>query len=136
MLVMSMEARSKVLEEEDAEKLSSIGIVGLAIELGGKYEEAEAMHGQELARKEKVLGHEHPDTLTSMNNLAGVLDSQGKYEEAEAMHRQTLARKNKVPGICEKLIARRENYCRLRGRVDRTSEREAQVAETRDEMSC
>jgi tetratricopeptide (TPR) repeat protein len=96
MSVISMEVRSEVLGEEHAETLSSMGMVGMARELGGKYEEAEAMHRQTLARREKVLRHEHPDTLASMNNLALVLDSQGKYEEAEAMHRQTLARREKV----------------------------------------
>jgi hypothetical protein len=44
MLVMSMEVRSEVLREEHAETLSSMGIVGLARELGGKYKEAEAMN--------------------------------------------------------------------------------------------
>jgi hypothetical protein len=75
MSMMSMQVRSEVLGGENAETLSSMGMVGLARELGGKYEEAEAMHRQELAICEKVLGHEHPYTLTSMNNLAGVLDS-------------------------------------------------------------
>jgi tetratricopeptide (TPR) repeat protein len=72
--------------------------LALVLDSQGKYEEAEAMHRQKLARCEKVLGHEHPDTLTSMINLALVLDSQGKYEEAEAMHRQTLALREKVLG--------------------------------------
>ncbi|CAN9445301.1 unnamed protein product [Alternaria alternata] len=98
MAVMSMSVRSEVLGEDDAETLSSMGMVGLARELGGKYGEAEAMHRQTLARKEKVLGHEHPNTLASMSNLANVLTRQGKYEEAEAMHRQTLARYEKVLG--------------------------------------
>jgi tetratricopeptide (TPR) repeat protein len=98
MATMSMEVRSEVLGEEDAETLSSMGMVGIARELEGKYEEAEAMHRQTLARSEKVLGHEHPDTLTSMNNLAAVLDRQGKYEEAEAMNRQTLAANEKMLG--------------------------------------
>jgi hypothetical protein len=31
----------------------------------GKYEEAEPMYRQTLARREKVLGHMHPDTLES-----------------------------------------------------------------------
>jgi hypothetical protein len=75
MLVMSIEVRSEVLREEHAETLSSIGIVGLARKLASKYEEAEAMHRQELAISEKVLGYKYPDTLTSMNNLAGALDS-------------------------------------------------------------
>jgi hypothetical protein len=64
----------------------------------GKYEEAEAINRQTLARREKVLGPEHPDTLGSMNNLAGVLNSQGKHKEAEVMHRQTLAGMEKVLG--------------------------------------
>jgi tetratricopeptide (TPR) repeat protein len=97
MSVVSMKVRSKVLGEENAETLSSMGMVGLARVLGGKHEEAVAMHRQTLARMAKVLGQEHPNTLASMNNLATVLDSQGKYEEAEAMLRQTLA-------ICEKVL--------------------------------
>ncbi|RYN45932.1 hypothetical protein AA0117_g13493, partial [Alternaria alternata] len=92
MAMMSMSVRSEVLGEDNAETLSSMGMVGLARALGGKYGEAEAMNRQTLARKEKVLGPEHPSTLASMSNLAGVLNSQGKYEEAEAMNRQTLAR--------------------------------------------
>jgi hypothetical protein len=75
MLVVSMEARSEVLGAEHVETLSSMGMVGQARELGGKYKEAEAMHRQTLARREKVLGHEHLSTLTSMSNLANVLTS-------------------------------------------------------------
>jgi hypothetical protein len=44
MLVMLIEIRSKVLKKEDTETLSSIEIVGLAIELRSKYKEVEAMH--------------------------------------------------------------------------------------------
>ena len=98
MAMMSMEVRSEVLGEDNAETLSSMGMIGLARQLRGKYEEAEEMNRQTLARREKVLGHEHPDTLTSISNLALVLDSQGKYEEAEAMHRKGLAIYEKVLG--------------------------------------
>jgi tetratricopeptide (TPR) repeat protein len=98
MAMMSMEVRSEVLGEDNAETLSSMGMVGLARVLRGKYGEAEAMNRQTLARKEKVLGHEHPSTLMSMSNLAGVLTSQGKYEEAESMNRQELECTKKVLG--------------------------------------
>ncbi|CAI9636435.1 unnamed protein product [Alternaria burnsii] len=98
MATMSMEVRREVLGEDNAETLDSMGMVGLAKELGGKYKEAETIHRQTLAQSEKVLGPEHPDTLASMSNLASVLNSQGKYEEAEAMNRQTLARSEKVLG--------------------------------------
>jgi tetratricopeptide (TPR) repeat protein len=98
MAVVSMKVRSEVLGDEHVGTLISMGMVGLARALGGKYKEAEAIHRETLAQREKALRHEHPDTLTNMNNLAQVLGSQGKYEEAEAMHRQTLARKEKVLG--------------------------------------
>jgi tetratricopeptide (TPR) repeat protein len=98
MSVLSMEVRSEVLGEEDAETLSSMCLVGLARTLGGKYEEAEAISRLTLTRREKVFGSEHPSTLTSMNNLALVLDTQGKTKEAEAIHRQTLAQFKKVFG--------------------------------------
>jgi hypothetical protein len=40
----------------------------LALVLGsqGKYEDAEAINQQTLARREKVLGLKHPDTLISV----------------------------------------------------------------------
>jgi hypothetical protein len=44
MSVMSMVVRREVLGEEHAETLSSMGMVGLAKELDGKYEDAEAIH--------------------------------------------------------------------------------------------
>jgi hypothetical protein len=84
---VSMEARSKVLGEDNAETLDSMGMVGLARRLGGKYEEAEAINRQTLARSEKVLGPKHPDTLTSISNLAVVLNRQGKYKEVEVINR-------------------------------------------------
>jgi tetratricopeptide (TPR) repeat protein len=98
MSVMSMKVRREVLGELSEDMLSSMGMVGLARSLGGKYKEAEAMHRQTLVRRERVLGREHPSTLSSMGNLASVLSSQGKYEEAEAMHRRTLVRREKVLG--------------------------------------
>jgi hypothetical protein len=77
MSVTSMEMRSEVLGEKSAETLSSMGMVGLTWSLGGKYEEAEAMHRQTLATREKVLGRKHPDTLTSVYCLAHLLAEQG-----------------------------------------------------------
>ncbi|KAI1664793.1 Kinesin light chain [Pyrenophora tritici-repentis] len=98
MAMMSMEVRSEVLGEDDAETLNSMGMVGVARQLGGKYKEAEAMHRQTLAQSQKVLGHEHPHTLGSMNNLALLLDGQGKHEEAEVIFKRTLAQTEKVLG--------------------------------------
>jgi tetratricopeptide (TPR) repeat protein len=131
MSVISMEVRREVFGEEDVETSRSMGMVGLARALGGKHEEAAAMHRQELAICKKVLGHKHPDTLTSMNNLAEVLDRQGKHEEAEAMHRQELA-------ICEKVLGHKHpdtltsmnNLAEALGRLGKHEEAEAMHRQT------
>ncbi|KAF9730017.1 TPR domain protein (kinesin light chain) [Paraphaeosphaeria minitans] len=131
MSVMSMQVRSEVLGKEHAQTLTSVEMVGIAKEFGGKYGEAEAMHRQTLARREKVLGHEHPDTLGSMNNLAGVLGSQGKYEEAEAMYRQTLARMEKVLGHEHpSTLGSMHNLARVLGSQGKYEEAEAMHRQT------
>jgi tetratricopeptide (TPR) repeat protein len=91
MSMMSLEVMQEVCSEESRETLYSLGLLGQAKDIGGKYEEAERILKQALALSEKVLGPSHPDMLGSMNNLALVLQSQGKYEEAEGINRQTLA---------------------------------------------
>jgi hypothetical protein len=57
----------------------------------GKYEEAEAMNRQTLARREKVLGHEHPDTLTSIYCLAYLLTHQQCYNESLPLYKRACA---------------------------------------------
>jgi len=96
MAVMSLEARSEVLGEDNAETLWSMNMVGIVRGLKGRWKEAESIHRQALVRREKVLGPEHPDTLSSMYNLARALDHQGRYEEAEMIYRKTLAHRTRV----------------------------------------
>jgi tetratricopeptide (TPR) repeat protein len=98
MSMMSLEVMQEVCSEESRETLYSLGLLGQAKDIGGKYEEAERILKQALALSEKVLGPSHPDMLGSMNNLALVLQSQGKYEEAEGINRQTLALNVEVLG--------------------------------------
>jgi hypothetical protein len=69
---VSMEVRSEVLGEGSAETLSSMDMFGLARSLGGKYEEAEAMHRQKLVVWEKVLGREQrPERLIRGSHAEG-----------------------------------------------------------------
>jgi len=91
MSVMAMEIRSAMLGKEDAEMLSSMGMMGMAKVLRGKYEEAEAMHRQELAICEKVLGREHADTLTSVHCLAHLLSTSHRYSEYLALDKKACA---------------------------------------------
>jgi hypothetical protein len=87
MSIVSMKTRREILDEESADTLSSMEMVGLARQLGGKYKETEAIIQQTLAHRDKMLGPEHPDTLANMNNLAVMLDNQGRHKEADSMHR-------------------------------------------------
>jgi hypothetical protein len=65
----------------------------------GKYEEAEAMNRQTLARDEKVLRPEHPDTLTSVYCLAHLLASRHHYKESLALYERACTAYQAVLGI-------------------------------------
>jgi hypothetical protein len=58
------------------------------LERQGKYEEAESMNRQTLARREKVLGAEHPDTLTSIYCLAHLLANQRRTDESLVLYKR------------------------------------------------
>ena len=74
----SMKTRQKLFGPEHQDTLSSMAMVGLACELGGRWPEAEELDVQVMETTKRVLGEEHPDTLTSINNLAGVLSRSGQ----------------------------------------------------------
>ena len=87
----------------------------------GKYEEAEAMNRQTLARREKVLGPDHPDTLTSVYCLAYHLSEQHcideslrLYQRASAGYNTTLGKYHPTTVACQQdyamLCALQEQY--------------------------
>ncbi|KAL8795910.1 MAG: hypothetical protein Q9195_001654 [Heterodermia aff. obscurata] len=82
---VSMEVRKKMLGQEHMETLSSIGMVGLAYNLGGRWKEAEELHVGVMETTKRVLSEEHPDTLTCMSNLASIYSNQGRWKEAEEL---------------------------------------------------
>jgi len=65
-----MKVRKKILNQEYKETLSSIGMVGLAYSLGGRWKEAEKLQLQVIEIMKRVLGEEYPDMLSSIANLA------------------------------------------------------------------
>jgi hypothetical protein len=68
-----------------------MGITGLTMVLGGKYEEAETMDRQTLALSEAVLRREHPDTLMTMHNLAYPLAKLCCHHESFALYERACA---------------------------------------------
>ena len=95
---MAMKVRKKILGQEYEETLGSIGLVGLAYGLGGRWEEAEELEVQVMETKKRVLGKEHPNTLTSMNNLASTYSNQGRWKEAEELQVQVMETSKRVLG--------------------------------------
>ncbi|KAL9605598.1 MAG: hypothetical protein Q9179_001215 [Wetmoreana sp. 5 TL-2023] len=82
---MAMKVRKKILGQEHEETLSSIGMVGQAYSLGGRWKEAEELEVQVMETMKRVLGKEHPDTLASIGNLASTYWNQGRWKDAEEL---------------------------------------------------
>lgn len=74
----ALEVRKKILGQEHEKTLRSMGMVGLAFSLGGRWKEAEELQMQVMKISQRVLGEEHPNTLSSMNNLALTYINQGR----------------------------------------------------------
>ncbi|KAL8740320.1 MAG: hypothetical protein Q9190_006965 [Brigantiaea leucoxantha] len=94
----ALEVRKKILGQEHKETLSSMGMVGLAYRLGGRWKEAEELQVQVMETSVRVLGEEHPNTLSSMNNLASTYGDQGRWKEAEELQVQVMETSVRVLG--------------------------------------
>ncbi len=96
--VKSMKARNKSFGLDHVKTLSSMAVVGLVYNLGGRWKEAEDLFVQVMETSLRVLGQEHPDTLTCMANLASTFWNQGRWKEAEDLQKQELEICSRVLG--------------------------------------
>jgi tetratricopeptide (TPR) repeat protein len=93
----SMRARRGILSEKHEDTLSSMGMVGLAYSLAGRWREAADIEFKTMEGSKTVLGLTHPNTLTSMNNLASTYRKQGRWDDAEKLFVQVMeTRKTKL----------------------------------------
>jgi tetratricopeptide (TPR) repeat protein len=90
MSTKAMKVRTKMFGQDHTGTLSSMGMVGLAYKLGGRWQEAEELEAQVMETKKRVLGAEHPETLTSMANLASTFWNQGRWQEAKELEVQVI----------------------------------------------
>ena len=67
------------------ETLDSMGMVGLAYSLGGRWTNAEELEVQIIEIRKRVLGEEHPHTLMSIANLATTFWNQGRWKRVEKL---------------------------------------------------
>jgi len=132
---IAMKVRKKILGQEHKETLSSIGMVGLAYSLGGRWKEAEKLQLQVMETTKRVLGEEHPDTLSSIANLASTYWNQGRWKEAEELEVRVIETRKRVLGEEHpdtlSSIANLASTYRNQGRWKEAEELEVRVIETR-----
>ena len=91
-------AELNVVKIDTEDERDLMALVGGLYESQGKYDEAEPLYKECLAKRETILGKDHPNTLQSMNNLALLYKSQGKYDEAEIVYKECLAKRETILG--------------------------------------
>jgi tetratricopeptide (TPR) repeat protein len=64
----------------------------------GRYDEAESLFQEVVAKRELKLGADHPDTLNTRNSLAVVYTTMGRYPEAERLFKDVLAKQEQKLG--------------------------------------
>jgi len=133
--IKAMKAMRKILGQEHNETLRSMGMVGLAYDLGGRWKEAEEVRKQVMETSLRVLGAEHPSTLTSIANLASTFWNQGRWKEAEKLFVQVMETSLRVLGAEHPdtltSIANLASTFWNQGRWKEAEELEVQVMETR-----
>ncbi|KAF2022615.1 TPR-like protein [Setomelanomma holmii] len=132
--VKSMKARQNTLGREHKDTLSSMGMVGLAYEIGGQWHKAANIQRKKMEASRRVLGVDHPNTLTSMANLASTYWNQGRWDAAEELFVQVMeTRKKKLgadhPDTLTSMANLASTY-RNQGRWDAAEELFVQVMET------
>jgi eukaryotic-like serine/threonine-protein kinase len=88
----------RLLGNESAVTLTSIGRTGNMLKAVGRHEEAEALLREGLDTSARVRGRNDPQTLTAMSELAGLLSDRRKFSEADPLFAEALERSRKVLG--------------------------------------
>jgi tetratricopeptide (TPR) repeat protein len=96
--LISIKARTKLFGKEHEDTLNSMEILGIAYDIGGKWETAAEIQLKVMETRKKKLGADHPDTLTSMANLASTLWNQGRWDAAEELEVQVMETSKKKLG--------------------------------------
>ncbi|KAL6718528.1 hypothetical protein ACLMJK_004620 [Lecanora helva] len=87
---------------------------GLLLSDFKKFDEAEVMFRQILARRKKALGEKNPRTMDTITDLAIVLEAQGEDAEAEYLLQQAPARlsSDQNPGSLDAAYCLARVYCK------------------------
>ncbi|KAJ4362274.1 hypothetical protein N0V83_010367 [Neocucurbitaria cava] len=94
----SIKVLKKVLGQDHEDTLWSIGLLGVAYQVGGYWDDAEELGVQLLETRKKKLGVDHPDTLISMSDLALTYCYQGRFDDSERLGVQVIETRKKKLG--------------------------------------
>ena len=84
----------------NAEETANVyGLLALAYQDQGKFQNAETALKKGISIKEKVLGSNHPSVGFSLNNLASLYHDIGRLEEAEELYKKSIEIQKKVYGL-------------------------------------
>jgi len=87
------QSRAIMLEHlgpDDQKTLNAANNLGLLLMHQGRYEEAEAILTDTLAREETLFGKDHPETLATCDNMGLLMQEYGRLDEAEPYFRRSL----------------------------------------------
>jgi serine/threonine protein kinase/tetratricopeptide (TPR) repeat protein len=90
--------RERELGATAEETLDSRNSLALAMEYAGQFDEALALHQENLKRLTATRGPDHQDTLTTQHNLARAYRATGQLERAVTLFEQTLDRRRATLG--------------------------------------
>lgn len=71
--------------EEQADTLTVMNNIAVALSSSGDHAKALKIHQKVLDIRERVLGDQHPETLASINNLANTMAAEGQFQEAQKL---------------------------------------------------
>jgi serine/threonine-protein kinase len=83
---------------DDEQTLFAASNLGEILRVQRRFQEAEPLLEDTLARRERILGDVHPHTLTAMHNLGALRLDQGRFDEASSLLERCLGLSSMVHG--------------------------------------
>ncbi|MBX3362218.1 MAG: serine/threonine protein kinase [Phycisphaeraceae bacterium] len=93
-----VEARRRLLGEDNTETVKSIGNLGVYQASLAMHKEAEANYREALERGRRVRGEDDPETMVYLANVGSILVQTGRFDEAEPVLREALERRRLCVG--------------------------------------
>jgi tetratricopeptide (TPR) repeat protein len=99
---------------DDPQTLYALRELGITLEYGGKWSEAETVHREALASWRKRAGNDDAQTLYTLDRLGWTLEGEGKWSEAESVYREALMSRRKRAVIDDpQVLSECEQLCRV-----------------------